>query len=563
MFGFFKYPWVIGICLCYIIYPLGSTFGQNIITVVGTGIGGYSGDGGPAIVANISLGGLVFDMMGNLYIQDSSNRIRKINTQGIISTVGGNGIAGFTGDGSPATTAEIHNGGKVAWRNGNIYLPCGSTTLGHRIRRIAPSGIISTFAGTGVAATTGDGGPATTAEIYDPENAAIDTSGNFYFVSHVGSIRKIDAAGIITEFAGGSTFGFSGDGGPATAALLSPAGLATDFKGNLYIADFYNNRVRKIDTAGIITTIAGSGPTGPLGGAFSGDGGAATDARLFSAADVAINDRTGDIFVTDLNNHRIRKIDTAGIITTVVGTGISGFSGDGGPATAAEIGGGWLAFDCAGNLFIRDQYRIRAVLFDHPPRFTAGHTHTFTVCNDSMLALNSILAAIDSDAGQKTTWSVLSPPKHGTVAGSYSAIATGSPLIPAGFSYTPLITYIGNDTFQVQVSDCSWFRDTVTVYTTVKYCGNGVPALRAADNDNLNVWPNPAKGSFFFNIHSGMAMPANIVVTDMLGRQLKSFAATTNKDTEVNFDLPDGVYIISASTASDRYLKKLVVSSGL
>jgi len=562
MLRFCKYLIATCICLCCIIYPRCSILGQNIITVAGTGVQGYTGDGGPAILANINIGGIAFDTTGNLYMVDSFNHVRMINTQRIINTIAGNGIIGFSGDGGPAISAELHVN-PISYRNGNIYLSCGGTSFGHRIRRIDISGIISTYAGTGVPGISGDGGQATAANLYITGATSIDTSGNLYFVNFY-SIRKINPVGIITEYAGTSTtFGFSGDGGPATAALLSPGDIAVDFKGNLYIADITNNRVRKIDTAGIITTIAGSGPTGSLGGAFSGDGGPATDARLFYASFMALNHNTGDIFVTDYNNHRIRKIDTAGIINTVVGNGISGVSGDGGPATAAEILGGPLTFDCAGNLFIHDRYKVRVVLYDHPPRFTVGHIHTFTVCNDSTLSFNSILAAIDSDAGQKTTWSVLSPPKHGTVVGAYSATATGSPLIPAGFSYTPLVTYIGNDTFQVQVSDCSWFRDTVTVYTTVKYCGNEVPALRAADNDNLSVWPNPAKGSFFFNIHSGMAMPANIAVTDMLGRQLSSFAATTNKDTEVNFDLPDGVYIISASTASDRYLKRLVVSSGL
>ncbi len=221
--------------------------------------------------------------------------------------------------------------------------------------------IIKTIAGNNTAGFSGDGGAATAANLHYPGGVAVDASGNVYIADITnGRIRKVSASGIITTVAGsGATDGtgaYSGDGGPATAAkFYGPVDVARDGAGNLYVADIFNQRVRKISATGSITTFAGNGTAG-----YSGDGGAATAAKLNYPATVAV-DRAGNVYIGDESNHCIRKVTTSGVITTVAGTGTAGFTGDGGPATAARISGVKLAVDLSGNLYIGTDYRIRKV----------------------------------------------------------------------------------------------------------------------------------------------------------------------------------------------------------
>ena len=212
----------------------------------------------------------------------------------------------------------------------------------------------------------GDGGPATSASLREPFGVALDGAGNLCIADRRNHrIRKVDTSGIITTVAGIGSFGFSGDGGPATSAsLANPAGVALDAAGNLFIADGSNNRVRKVDTSGIITTVAGNGSSG-----FSGDGGPATSANLGTPFGVAL-DGSGNLFISVQGNQRIRQVDASRIITTVAGNGISGFSGDGGPATSASLAfPAGVAVDGTGNLFIADfeNFRVRKVGFLNPP----------------------------------------------------------------------------------------------------------------------------------------------------------------------------------------------------
>jgi trimeric autotransporter adhesin len=328
--------------------------GSGIIsTVAGNGGFGFSGDGGPATAAGLyGPRGVAVDATGTLYIADTfSNRIREVAAgSGIISTVAGNDpIGGFSGDGLPATAARLGGPTGVAVdAAGNLYI---ADSGNNRIRKVAAgSGIISTVAGSSGPAGpytggfTGDGGPATTAMLSYPSSAVFDVAGNLY-IADTGNhrIRKVAAgSGIISTIAGSGPFGenggrFSGDGGPATAASLNgPSGVALDAAGNLYIADTSNNRIRKVAAgSAIISTVAGNGPVG--NGGFSGDGGPATAATLYFPSDVAV-DAAGNLYVADNNNNRIRKVAAgSGIISTVAGNGTVGFSGDGGPATAAAI----------------------------------------------------------------------------------------------------------------------------------------------------------------------------------------------------------------------------------
>ncbi|MDQ6836984.1 MAG: NHL repeat-containing protein [Actinomycetota bacterium] len=318
-----------------------------------------SGDGGPATSAGISAPSAVaVDSAGNLYIADANAfRVRKVTVAtGIITTVAGNGTFGSSGDGGQATSAQLGTPQSVALdQAGNLYI---ADTGNGDVRKVTPAGIISTVAGNGMFADSGDGGPATAAALGLPYGVVVDQAGNLYIADNFNNnVRKVTAAtGIITTVAGdptGMSAGFSGDGNAATAALLSsPQAVALDAAGNLYIDDSGNQRIREVTaSSGIITTVAGNGSFG-----FSGDGGLATSAALGNPGGVAV-DAAGNLFIADSGNQRVREVTaSSGIITTVAGNGTTGFSGDGGPATAAGLNSPQgVALDTAGNLYIADQ----------------------------------------------------------------------------------------------------------------------------------------------------------------------------------------------------------------
>ena len=266
-------------------------------------------------------------------------------------TIAGNGSEGFTGDSGPAIKAELNIVTSIAVdAAGNIYF---ADSGNKRLRKVDTAGIITTIAGTGVGDFTGDGGPAINAAM-SPQGVAVDGVGNIY-VADTGSsrIRKIDTSGIITTIAGSTAGGgFAGDGGPAINAKFSVVqSVAVDKSGNVYLADRDNNRVRKINNQGIINTIAGNGTT-----IFSGDGGPATSAGVTAPNQVAL-DAAGNLFISSQGG-RIRKVDTSGIITTVAGSGVANYfqNGDGGPALKAAINSpNGIAVDHAGNLYITDE----------------------------------------------------------------------------------------------------------------------------------------------------------------------------------------------------------------
>ncbi len=371
--------------------------------------------------------------------------------QGIISTIAGNGSAGFSGDGGPATQAALRTAQRVVVDSaGNVYF---SDTANYRIRRITPEGIIDTVAGNGAPGYSGDGGPANEAALNQPNGVALDMAGNLYIADSTNNrIRRMTPEGIIRTVAGNGVRGYSGDGGAATEAALNyPMGVAVDAVGNLYIADTENNRIRKVTLDGIIRTVAGNGEQGAIG-----DGGPATDAQLFLPADVAIDrngnmylaesraytygsyvdgdhsirkvtadgiittvaggrkpsdglcfpqavaiDAIGNVYITDSGFHRIRRLDLSGALTTVAGSSADlegGFGGDGGPAIDAllDLGTkdylktcGGAAVDSAGNLYIADceNSRIRKVTSASTPLVPAG-----AVVNAASFASGSSLA---------------------------------------------------------------------------------------------------------------------------------------------------------------------------
>ncbi len=340
--------------------------GSIISTVAGNGSCSFSGDGGPAISASLTPVSVAVDASGNLFIAEHQNcRIRQVSAGGIISTVAGNGSCSFSGDGGPAISASLNFPAGVAVdASGNLFI---ADQYNNRIRKVSANGIISTVAGNGAARFSGDGAAATSASLSYPAGIAVDASGNLLIVDSINQrIRKVSSSGIISTVAGNGRFGFSGDGGPAIAAsldldpsFLPLAAVAVDASGNLFIADTFNFRIREVSVGGIISTVAGNGTPG-----FSGDGGPATSASLGGPTSVA-TDTSGNLFIADQYNARIRKVSATGIVTTVAGNGtVYPSSGDGGPATSASLSGPQaLALDTSGNLFIADSGsgRIRKV----------------------------------------------------------------------------------------------------------------------------------------------------------------------------------------------------------
>lgn len=331
-----------------------------IETVAGDGTAGFSGDEGPATQASLGNNpwGAGLDATGNLYIADTgNNRIRKVDSAGAIHTVAGNGIAGFSGDGGPAIAASLNGPFGVAVdAAGNIYI---ADTNNNRIRRVDAKGIISTVAGSDTFGFGGDGGPATAATLYAPENIALDALGNLYIADWGNArVRMVNRAGMISTVAGNGANGYNGDGQPATAARISARCVAVDLAGNLYIADEESSRIRKVDREGVISTVAGNGSFD-----FSGDGGPAIEASLYSPYAVAVG-KSGYIFIADFVNNRVREVDSDGLIHTVAGDGIAGFSGDGGAATAAQLSNlTGIAIDAEENIYVPDgSHRIREIV---------------------------------------------------------------------------------------------------------------------------------------------------------------------------------------------------------
>ena len=324
----------------------------TISTVAGTGTAGFAGDGGQASAANLKFpAGLAFDNAGNLYIADAFNsRIRKMAADGTITTIAGTGGFGHAGDDGPATKAVFNRPYGVALdASGNIYVV---DTYGDSVRKIASSGNITVFAGNSFEGLGGDGGNATGALLDTPTSLAFDAAGNAYIAdSKNNRIRKVGTDGKISTFAGTGAPSSTGDGGPAANSMINgPQGVTVDRNGNIYVAETAGHRVRKIAPDGTITTVAGNG-----NGGFQGDGGPATQASLFYPKAIAVDPRSGNLYIADWLNSRVRVVTPDGKIFTAAGNGSYAYYGDGGPATSAGLKFPWgLAIDSAGNVYFAD-----------------------------------------------------------------------------------------------------------------------------------------------------------------------------------------------------------------
>jgi sugar lactone lactonase YvrE len=328
-----------------------------ITTVAGTGQRGMSGDGGPATQALIQRPTAVaLDSKGNLYIaEEQNNRVRMVTPKGIITTVVGTGRTKLQDVDLSADKTNLSNAYGIATDlDDNLYV----LSRGHaKILKVGADGIARRIAGTGKSGFSGDGGPALKAQINFSNHLVADSHGNL-FIADTGNqrVRKISTDGIITTVAGTGERGYSGDGGPAVEAkLAAPAAIAIDADGNVYIADFLNHRIRKLSTDGTITTIAGTGTKG-----YNGDGRLAIESQIGEPCGVAV-DRQGYVYIGDQVNMRVRAVTPSGIMHTVAGTGVRGHTGDGGPSEKALTSNpDIIAFGPKGNLFIPDH--INAVV---------------------------------------------------------------------------------------------------------------------------------------------------------------------------------------------------------
>jgi uncharacterized protein (TIGR03437 family) len=439
----------------------------TITTIAGMGFYRYRGDGGMATAAVLNGPyNVAFDTQGNLFLTDQENdAIRTIHPNGVISTIAGTGVPGDTGNGGPAASATLF----APWglgldTNANVYFTEAYTNY---VRKVSASGTITNIAGTGSGGSAGDNGPAVLAQVNGPRSVATDPAGNIYFVEDGSSrLRKISPSGIITTIAGTGTPGFSGDEGPAASAQLNhPANLVIDGAGNIYIADFDNQRVRKITTDGKIHTIVGDGNANS-----SGDGGPANKAEVNVPVSLAV-DGKGNLYIGEHEGRRVRKMTPDGIINTVAGNGTFGFSGDGGAATSASITWPYgLAVDASGNLFIADlvNNRIREVLATAPGYAVNPTTLNFTATAGSVnpasqtVTMNSLVAGL---------------PYLATTAGSWLSVTPVVGSVPSSLGVSVDTTGLAAGNYQGSI--------TVAVPA-------GVPAATSV-NVNLTVLPGAAK----------------------------------------------------------------------
>jgi sugar lactone lactonase YvrE len=425
-----------------------------------------------------------------------------------ITTYAGSGTAGYAGDGGLATVANLNQPwGITVDGGGNLYI---ADVTNSRIRKVNPAGTITTVGGNGSATYSGDGGPATAAGI-SVKGVAVDGSGNIYFTDIMANrIRKISSSGIVSTIAGNGTIGYSGDGGlAATAQLHFPTSIAVDASGNVYFTDDANHCVRKISTSGILSTIAGSGTSG-----FSGDGGSATLAKLSSPSGVAV-DGSGNIYIADYSNYRVRKVTPAGIITTCAGNGGSGDLGDGGLATTAEMNYVYgIAVDGSGNLYIAD----------------ADHNVIRKVNTSGIITTvaGSAMGGYSGDGGPATAAKLYEP--WGVTIG-----ASGKMFIADGY----------NNRIRMVTPGTSGFEEE-------------------ALHSNIQVYPNPSSADAKISYElPGNIFQGEIIICNAAGQKINSYPVEKGSG-NIGIDnslLPAGVYYyMLRSDGPESTFKKMIIT---
>jgi streptogramin lyase len=583
----------------------------NINTIAGNGIPGYSGDGSSANLAQLnSPQGIAVDDSGNVYIADeNNNRIRKINTGGIISTIAGNGKQGFSGDGGNALSAKLYNPSAVAVDDsGNVYIV---DTFNSRIRKVNKMGIITTFAGGGTGTGTtyggyrGDGGPAIKAQLAYPSGVTVDDSGNVYIAdTDDDCIRKVNRLGIISTVAGNINYGFSGDGGSATAAtLLDPMGVILDKSGNMYIADHNNQRVRKVNTNNIISTFAGKGQSPDIG-----DGGQAIYAGLDPFA-VEV-DSVGNVYIADKYNNRIRKVNTNGIISTYVGngyvdvnTGGGNYSGDGGVGDSAELYyPAGIAIDKFGNLFIAEEGNNRIRKVSHiqlqPPTVTTDSIKLIT-STSAIVYGNVIFNGGDTIVRGGVCYNTSTNPTindNNINSGHYNVGYFGvnlSNLIPKtkyyvrSYTTNRFGTYYGSEmefttldcyaSYTLIVSPCNsytspsgkytWTTSGIHYDTIVNSAGCDsliivnltVTGINEVINiKNVSIYPNPFTSQTTISF-SQQQTNTTIKIVDVLGKEIKTINFTGIQCLIAKEEMDSGVYFVQIRDGNNNLVNRKII----
>ena len=555
----------------YVIRKISAATG-NISTFAGTGSQGFSGDGAAATSADLdSPSGVAVDTSGNVYITELGNRVRIVTiANGNINTVAGTGTANYSGDGSLSVSAEINSPfSSFVAENGDLYI---ADTYNYCIRKVkASDGKISTVAGEG--GTSGYLGDALQSRVaaLNYQSAVIsDAAGNIYMVDQANNrIRKINSAtGYMSTVAGTGNPGLAGDGGLATLADLDgPTGIAVDAAGNLYITDSNNHIVRKVNASdGKINTIGG---TAGLSG-FSGDGALATVAKFDTPTGIAL-DANGNIFIADLSNNRIRKIDAGtGNISTFAGSGTAGFSGDGAAANLAKLNGpSAIAIDANGDVYIADTQnsRVRKVnasdgnISTVAGNGTAGYTGDGNAATSAALmypegvatdALGNIfISDTDNNCIRKVN---SSDNKISTIAGTgISGYSGDGGLGTSAKMYYPkgIATDAGGS---VLVAD-QWNNRVRKLDAFV-----GI-AEAVAENINVNIYPNPVSEQLTISIAQYTKANTYVFVYNVSGETVKQMNSSQNKFTMNTTDLADGIYFLEIRNGSAIARRKLIVEN--
>jgi hypothetical protein len=504
---------------------------QIIVTVAGNGLRGDRGDGGPAVSASLLLlhTEIAFDKRGNMYIPQYTY-IRKVDSSDIISSFAGVGSPGRSGDGGLATSAYFMWADCLAFdKAGNLYIGDYS-----RIRKIDTFGMISTIAGDTIRGLSGDGGPATAALLGQPTSIVVDSNGNIFFSDGIYNVlRKINNSGVISLYAGTGIAGYSGDGGLATAAQFSDfSALAADRAGNIYVGDGSNYRIRRIDAAtNIVTTIGGNGIAG-----YTGDGGPAISAKLDFPMALAF-DAAGNLFAA--TGVRIRKIDPSNIISTAAGNGAIPCSGDGGNPLLAGMSPGWLVFDSCGNLFIADNdlnNRIREIIYD-PSLPVISITGPASAGAGTSVILN---ATVTGTGSYRIKWI-----KNGVVFSITSSPTTSYVKGVGNDTITAAITnFSGQGCFNVSSSQTIFIADPSLQFTLTQ-------------KHKPNIYPNPIGNNLVIDDFVGTNIKYQIL--NMTGASMIAGTLLTDKTSIDTRTLEPGVYILQlVDDDGERSLVRLV-----
>ena len=494
--------------------------------------GGTGVDGTPAITASVfDPNFMTFDAHGSFYFaENSGNKVRKIDSAGIISTLAGTGAFGFSGDSGLATLAKLNQTAGVAVDTlGNVFI---ADAINNRIRRVdAITHIITTIAGNSTAGFGGDSGLASAATLYQPSGICFDKSGSLYIGDYGNHrIRKINASGIITTVAGNGSYGWGGNGGQATAAKITPVGeIFIDTTGNIYFTEWTYGTIRMVNTAGIILLVAGDTSSH----VYNGDGIPATNAHI-DPFGVAIND-SGVICFSDVANNRIRLIDASGIIHTLAGTGIAGNTGDNGPADSAEIHTpNGVAIDHCGSVYLGqvNTPRIRKINFPGTLPSISITTSTSAAPGDTI----AVAAAVTHGCCPSYTISWMN---HGVV------FATGVS--------TSYIKGSGTDSITAKLIGCG---DTaVSALHVVTNSKVGIPIICSSEN-SVKLYPNPASGELTITATDKMA---DIAVCNLLGQVILTTECNV-EETKVNMvNLRAGLYLVKVTFTDGSVIVRKIV----